>query len=150
MWREQRLKSSREHPYKYEPPGRAVILRQIASRANPSVSAEIRELSKQREMARKRGCDREGGFMGMLSSALLRPSPFGFASHAPLTPDSVDTTKLYPLVTSAERPRPRYELSTHGPTSSATECPGSALPAWASFSPSLTAPPARQAAAEAP
>ena len=41
----------REHPCKFEPPGRAVILRQIVSRANPSVSAEIREVNERREMA---------------------------------------------------------------------------------------------------
>ena len=33
-----------ERPYKFEPPGRAVTLRQILSRANPIVSAEIREV----------------------------------------------------------------------------------------------------------
>ena len=43
--------SHQEHPYNNEPPGRAVILRQIVSRANPCVSAEIREVSERREMA---------------------------------------------------------------------------------------------------
>ena len=42
-----------------EPPGRAVILRQLPARASPNVSAEIREVSERREVAWERGRDRD-------------------------------------------------------------------------------------------